>query len=209
MSVSNFMENKFPGLQLGPPLFYSWEAAIRFELGVNDGPLGIHENPRYLPDVYRRAIDLFEALHEPEDVVYVVVDVPDFQRAGMSRLKVQVFSNYIKDRSLLFRLQHKTHIDEDEDGIYRADRFSLKCRCSDIRYVALLKAICNQDMGMRPSVHYAVYFLNETKGTIYHAYDDRGCDVLGTDVETIRPLYETFNEWILEYDRYAIETIFS
>lgn len=35
MTLDDFMMNSFPGLKLGTPLFYSREASIRFELGVN------------------------------------------------------------------------------------------------------------------------------------------------------------------------------
>ncbi len=209
MSQSAFMKMNFPGLDLRSALFYSWSASIRFELGVNESSVSIHENPLYLPNVYRRAIDLFEAIHAPDDVLYVVVDVPNYQPEPRTPQKLNIFAKYVKEQSILYQLQHETYIEKDGDDTYRIQRFSLRCRRSDIRYAALLKAICNQDMGKRPSVHYPVYFLNETKRTIYHAYDDRGCDVVGTQTETIRWVYEKFNEWILDYDRYAIDSVFA
>ncbi|WCR25026.1 DUF3885 domain-containing protein [Paenibacillus thiaminolyticus] len=43
---------------------------------------------------------------------------------------------------------------------------------------------------------------------IYHLYDDRGCDVICADVDPLRPLYEEFNDWILDYDREKIEALF-
>lgn len=209
MTPTNFMTNNFPGLKLASPLFYSWNASIRFELGVNESSVSIHENPLYLQGVYRRAIDLFEALHAPEDELYLVVDVHDFGEGYVLQRKLNVFAKYVKEHPLLYRLQHESYTEDDEDESYRIHRFSLKCHRSDIRYAALLKAICNQDMGKSPNVHYPIYFLNETKRTIYYVYDDRGCDLLGADAETIRSSYEGFNEWILDYDREEIDETFA
>lgn len=64
-------------------------------------------------------------------------------------------------------------------------------------------------MGKAPSIHYPIYFVNETKGTIYYVYDDRGCDLLGVDTEVIRWVYEEFNDWILDYDRPRIDEVFT
>ncbi len=35
MKLNDFMQETFPNLALRPPLFYSWDMGIRFELGVN------------------------------------------------------------------------------------------------------------------------------------------------------------------------------
>lgn len=39
-------------------------------------------------------------------------------------------------------------------------------------------------------------------------YDHRGLDILGPDVRSLRHLYETYNELILDYDRPAINALF-
>jgi hypothetical protein len=53
-----------------------------------------------------------------------------------------------------------------------------------------------------------VYFININKKTIFHVYDDRGCDVLATLPETIRDMYERYNDWILDYDKPEIDKVF-
>jgi len=45
--------------------------------------------------------------------------------------------------------------------------------------------------------------------TIIHVYDDRGCDLLATSPETIRNMYETYNDWILDYDKPEIDKVFN
>ena len=209
MSFTNYMAKNFPDLSFRSPLFYSWNASLRFELGVNESSVSIHENPLYLQGVYQRAIELFESLHTPNDELYMVVDITNFDTGHILYRKSNIFAKYVKEHSLLYRLQYVRITEEDDDEIYHVDRFSLKCHRSDIRYAALLKAICNQDMGILPNIHYPLYFVNETKGTIFYVYDDRGCDLLGVDVGTIRPAYEKFNEWILDYDRTEIDETFA
>ena len=46
----------------------------------------------------------------------------------------------------------------------------------------MIKAICNQDMGIKPRIFHMVYFININKNTIFHIYDDRCCDVLATSL---------------------------
>lgn len=208
MTLQNYLQNKFPGLELSSPLFYSWKPGIRFELGINESSGSIHENPFYLPQVYRRAIDLFEALHTPEDELYLVVDVQEYGQ--MPRQKARIFAKYVKDTAVLYRLQHehRTTVFPEEDDLLHTHRFSLRCQTSDIKYAALLKAVCNQDMSIRPSIHHPVYFVNQTKGTIFYVYDDRGCDLLATDTEAIRWMFEEYTDWILDYDREEIDRTF-
>lgn len=94
-------------------------------------------------------------------------------------------------------------------------RFVLPCKMSDIRYHSLLKAISYEDfyhpeqiLKGFPRYGIDLYFINKTRKMIYHLYDDRGCDVIASDKEDLYLLYETFNEWILNYDRDEIDKVF-
>ncbi|MCM3639930.1 DUF3885 domain-containing protein [Priestia aryabhattai] len=44
---------------------------------------------------------------------------------------------------------------------------------------------------------------------IFHLYDDRGCDILASNKESIRFLYEEYNNWILDYNREEIDLLFT
>ena len=45
----------------------------------------------------------------------------------------------------------------------------------------------------------------------YHffIYDDRGCEVIANNKETIRPLYNQYKNWLGEYDKEKIELLFN
>lgn len=213
MRLNEYMIETFPNLELRPPLFYNGAIGIRFKLGVEYDCNNIYENCPYLEGVYNRAITLFQSLHSKIDDMYIVVDVNDYADGETFKHKLNIFSKYVKEKSDLFKLQTNTipyvFPEDDEDGLYKTHRFTLKCKVSDLKYVPMLKAICNQDMGIKPSIFHRVYFININKNTIFHIYDDRGCDVLATSPNTIRGFYHTYNDWILEYDRNKIDKVFN
>jgi hypothetical protein len=102
---------------------------------------------------------------------------------------------------------------DEEDDI--THQFVLQCKNNDIKYAQLLKAICYEDFPHPSTIlknnqqsGYNIYFVNMTRKIIFHLYDDRGCDVLAADKETIRFLYEQYNGWILDYDRKEIDILF-
>ncbi len=213
MRLREYMLETFPNLELRPPLFYNGDIGIRFKLGVNYDCTNIYENCPYLEGVYNRAITLFQSLHSKTDDIYIVVDVNDFADGETFKHKLNIFSKYVKEKSDLFKLQKNTipyvFPEDDEDGLYKTHRFTLKCKVSDLKYIPMLKAICNQDMGIKPRIFHMVYFINVNKNTIFHIYDDRGCDVLATSPNTIRDMYHTYNDWILDYDRNKIDKVFN
>ena len=212
MLLNDFMNENFPNLELRPPLFYSWKIGIRFELGVDYDKNCAYKNSPYLQGVYSRVITLFKSLFSDKDDIYIVVDVNDYADGDTFKHKLNIFSRYIKDKSVLYRLTQNTipyiFPEDDEEGAYKTHRFTLKCKTSDIKYFPILKAICNQDMGIRPSVFHRVYFININRKTIFHAYDDRGCDILATSPKTIKGVYDKYNDWILDYDRNEIDEVF-
>jgi hypothetical protein len=212
MLLNNFMDETFPKLELKPPLFYSWDIGIRFELGVEWKREYDDPNTTYLLGCYKRAITLFEALHSPSDDIFVVLDVNHSDKRKHLRYKLNNFSPYV-DKSLLYKLKHQMmpyiFPEDDDEGTYKTHRFTLLCKTKEVKYKPLIKAICNQDLGIRPRLFHRVYFINLNKKTIFHVYDDRGCDVLATSIEAISDLYETYNGWILDYDKPEIDKVFN
>lgn len=213
MQVNTYIQKKFPNLQLQPGLFYNWNIGIRFKLGVNYNGIEVYENCPYLKGTYTRAITLFESSHNKNDNIYIVVDVHDFADGNTFKHKLNIFSKYVKEKSILYKLQQHTipylFPEDDENGIYKTHRFTLKCKPTDFKYISMLKAICNQDMGLKPKIVHDVYIINTNKNTIFHVYDDRGCDVLSTSSKNIKDMYKKYNHWILDYDRNEIDKVFN
>ncbi|WP_084064712.1 DUF3885 domain-containing protein [Paenibacillus stellifer] len=48
-----------------------------------------------------------------------------------------------------------------------------------------------------------------SRNTIFHFYDSRGLDIVSNSKEALKELYLKRNEWILNYDRERIDSIFN
>jgi Domain of unknown function (DUF3885) len=60
-----------------------------------------------------------------------------------------------------------------------------------------------------PSSPDRTFLLHPTEAILLHVYDDRGMDVIGGDPRALRPIYEKFDGWLLDYDRPRIEQVFA
>ncbi|WP_338780044.1 DUF3885 domain-containing protein [Metabacillus sp. FJAT-52054] len=203
--ITNFFKAYFKGLSLSPGLFYSWEQSIRFELWAHSNS---NEEPCF-QQMHERAITLFNRVFAEEDDILFITDV-----YGSSTFHLNVYPKYIKQRQQLYKLQHSVlKRGSEEDGV--THRYLLPCKKYDIRYTKLLKAIGYKDfrhpstiLKTKPQIGYDLYFVNLSKKMIFHMYDDQGCDVLGSDKETIRFLYEEYRDWLLEYNREEMDRVF-
>ncbi|MEH7096936.1 DUF3885 domain-containing protein [Neobacillus vireti] len=215
-NLYSFLNENFEGLILEPPLFYNWNNSIRFEISNPVIPTWAREN---LKQTFHRSISLFKKVFEQKDEILLVTDVLTTRNNQFLQMKpLNVYKKYLKDKDLLYKLQHQPLVRflEDEADQMVVHRFVLQCKKDNIRYAPLLKAICYEDFAHPSTIlrnnqesGYEIYFVNLTKKIIFHLYDDRGCDILAVDEEEIRYLYEEFNDWILEYDRNRIDNLFN
>lgn len=96
MHLNDFLNENFPNLELRPPLFYSWDVGIRFELGVDWKREYDYPNNPYIQGCYKRAITLFEAVHSQTDNIFIVIDVNDFNKGKNLKNKLNNFSPYVE-----------------------------------------------------------------------------------------------------------------
>ncbi|GIN40642.1 MULTISPECIES: DUF3885 domain-containing protein [Heyndrickxia] len=95
MQFNEFMHKNYPNLELRPPLFYSWDIGIRFELGVEWKRDYDYPNNPYILRCYNRAITLFESVHSPTEDIFVVMDVNDFDKGKNLKHQLKNFSPYV------------------------------------------------------------------------------------------------------------------
>ena len=221
MELRDYINTNFPGLVLKPSLYYQWNNSIHFDLAK-----GLYQlqddtdnlNPDYFNTVYDQAISLFNELFSDEDKILLVTNVYQHRNyIRRSKRKIKVYSHYIKSKNVRCYLKQEIipymFDDEEEAGDYCTSQFSLECRKRDISYRLLIKAICNQDFpSLKPRLsnpYYRfdpdVFFINVTKNVILYIYDDRGVEVIASDLETIRLIYEKYGDMIDEYCREEIE----
>ena len=210
MDLNKYLNTFFPGLVLKPSLYHQWDIGLHFELG--GGVYQFKEGTEKLDferfkQVYRQTHCIFQEIFSEEDVVFLVTNV--YKRTTEHRIqRIKVYDRNMKNKYLKYQLKQETLpylFDEEDADDYYTTRYSLKCRKQDINYQLLIKAACNEDFPLKPKLggfyaHYPdVFFVNATKNVIFFIYDDRGCEVIASNQETIRPLYEKFGDRIDKY----------
>jgi hypothetical protein len=211
MQLPEYMSKTFPGLRLGPALFYKWTVGIRFELNANHWP-----NVEWAA-VLHRACTLYEAVFRPGDLGFIV-SAHDFEYEpkGRSIRRLPKFRNSVFDpsrrRSLgLHGIAGRQRFNSYED---RVSRIITTLQWTEIAsrhigYKDILQAIMHKDFASRkPRADDDIYFINRTRNIILHMYDDRGMDLMAPQASDLRPIYDQHNDWILDYNRTQIEQTF-
>jgi hypothetical protein len=190
-----FMETNFLGLELCSPLFYNWETSIRFELEEPEkvvwGKFGSER-------VYNRSESLFDALFQSQDEMYVVMNIYRDVTKNKGFLPSVVNNKKLLNKVTSFNLKNPYLDDEDEDKTI--SRIILKCQKKDLRK-SIVKKYFNSNLA-------DLFFVNIKNETIFYIYDSRGCDLVSENKESIKSVYEKFNNWILDYDRKRIDETF-
>ena len=205
-----FLSNNFKELRLANPLFYSLDFGIRFDL--QDGETDTDE---YFKEVIRRAATIFQSAFDNSNEVFLV-----FMEYKYRRRKIR-FSNFtfkqidnLKKKEISYSKESKLYFPGDKFDIRNIA--IIKLIADRINYKNILTAIGNSDFGSRqPRLDNngflsskEIYFVNIDKKLIFHMYDDRGIDIIATNIETIRPIYLKHKDWILDYDKEKIEKQF-
>lgn len=216
--LSQFMKEHFDNLTLRPPLFYLWKYGIRFEISM---PWVDLEDTKNLKQMEERMIGIFNKTFNVGDKMFLITDIHCERNDNfLQKRPTKVYQKYIKNKELRRKLQHTVlpSVFLEDGELYQdmyTHRFVLPCKKSDIRYKSLLTAISYEDFPHPsqilkgfPRNGVDIFFINITRKMIYHLYDDRGCDVIASNKEELRSLYEELNDWILDYDREQIDQLF-
>jgi hypothetical protein len=205
------MRLNFPGLLLGPALFYSWPIGIRFELNQNHWPNVEWEA------VLQRASTLYEAAFLPGNFGFIVsAHEFEFERkksgpGKLPELRHSVFALSRKHRLGIHGVagrQRSTTYQDRETSIITTYRWA-EMEPNRIGYREVLRAVMNSDFPPRtPRIQDRVYFINRNRNIILHMYDDRGMDLIAASVEDLKGIYQQHKDWILDYDRSSVEELF-
>lgn len=206
-----YLTDNFKGQKKNLPFFVDKKISLRFDLQV-----GETDKDEYFKEVVRRSSVLFEATFDPKDEVFLFYS--DYKRR---RRKIR-FTNYCFKQINNLKKQEVTYSKVrnlyttvyDKDGIYNIA--VLKLKSDRVNYKNILTAIANTDFPPREPrftfwgfSNIEIFFINTTKNLIFHMYDDRGLDIIASDVESLRPIYTRFNDWILAFNREEIDKMMS
>ncbi|MHC2836099.1 DUF3885 domain-containing protein [Bacillus sp. F9_6S_D1_P_5] len=224
MELKEYMNQTFPGVTLVPHIYFQWENYLHFHFGKGKCPNVERTddlNMEYFFQLYIYNKHLFEDIFSKEDKVFFVTSVYRFKKENMKNSqKINVYNKFIKKRDLNFQIKQETLaflFEDEETDLYCTYQFSLKCLAEDIKYQPLIQAANHEDFpglyprfGRKKEIYYPdVFLINVSKDIIMFIYDDRGCEVIAKNKETIRNLYEKYKEWIPDYERESIDKVFT
>ncbi|WHY31541.1 DUF3885 domain-containing protein [Bacillus wiedmannii] len=223
MRLKEYTNETFPGVTLVPHIYFQWENHLHFHFGK-----GKHQNVegtedlnmQYFSQLYTYNKYLFEDIFLKEDEVFLVTNVYRFKKENVKNpQKINIYRRVIHNRDLKYHIRQEIipFLFEEEEDLYCTYQFSLKYFACDIKYMPLIQAANHEDFpglyprfGRKKEISYPdVFLINVTKDIIMFIYDDRGCEVIAKNKETIRNLYEKYKEWIPDYERESIDKVFT
>lgn len=206
MHITKLMDEHYKGLSLTPDIYHSLDFGIHVELGEDiyqfndDGTL----NMKMFHAVYTQVDEIFPLLFSKTDDVIVVVN--SYPNETNKTAYPNFFRRYVKDQ----RRKYTLHLHEftwifDEDEII-VQQMELFCKVSDLKIEFLLKTLIHEDFrSLKPQLRktnclYApdIFIVNVRTNCIFHIYDDRGCEIMNSDVILHKELVDYFKEWEIQ-----------
>jgi Domain of unknown function (DUF3885) len=185
-NLPEFMFSHFNRVDFGGNLFQQWPVGIRFEVASEQ---------------VSRAAKLFHfAFGKAEECILVSQDWMEGTEIVRSSTSLFRTPGIFPSEPSQFQSVEVSPFDETQ---YRLTWTRLSPLAFDAGQ--MFQAIANREQKGAPKVASGVYVIDPRSKIIMHMYDDRGLDVIATNLNILRPLFESFGEWILDHDRHKIE----
>jgi len=188
---------------------------LRFELGgeiLENGTVErVNQAVSRATEIYKQAIGNDELIVAIEDYETEYFDIEKRNKEYLSELipinKLTKFKGpfgqtYYDIDELGNRIEQ---IAEDE---LQCDLIIGKLSIDEDTINKIIRGRANLEMGFDPAIPQDIYYYSISNKIGFRIYDDRGCDVWSNDKEKLRPIYESLNEWILDYNRPEIDKYF-
>ena len=196
------------GMQtLTHPLFYNSKVAIRFNIGDNGNEVYLEKkqrsfrvNPEYITVCFDRVQRIYNSLSTQPDVLVIDGFLDENE----------MIEEFVNSVMLATDLPHPKEIKSEKYFIDDEELMHvfLCWELNDFNPDKLLRQIISADLGGNNILTSSVYFVCSNDKVLFHLYDDRGADLCAEKTESILHIYNDLNDYILEYDRKRIDSIF-
>lgn len=202
---------KIKNPMLEHPVFYNCPIAIRFEIGY-ETPVYLETspsddmivNPKYIEAAHKRTKAIYTALQQVPNLLRIDTYPNEDEPGYENEFYLSVFQKLVS----FPHEQRKIQIN-DGDEQHMVLQFYWDLSKMDFSPDLLLREIIRADLGGISALTSSVYFANTEAAYLYHVYDDRGADLAAERKETLYPIYQNFNQWILDYNREEIDNLFA
>jgi hypothetical protein len=183
--LPEFMLSYFNQVDFGGNLFGQWPVGIRFDIGLEH---------------VSRAVKIYEFIFgKAEGLILVSQDWPSDYPLAARYTPLFETPGIFSPSPSHFQIVEVSPFDESPYRLTWARIAPLA-----IDSAPMFQAIANRERGGVPSIASGVYVVHPQSKIILHMYDDRGLDVIAHDESTVRPLYESFAEWVLEDQQHRV-----
>jgi hypothetical protein len=210
MNLRAYLDEHFPRLVLEPTLFHCWPTSLRFELGDPEHKEPHKRDPAYFDPLHRRARALYEAAFAATDSCILSSVEYRCSKLGRRACHFATVFDEARERNLgIGRPSGRAWVPSgNPECKVRYVWAEVSPRRIDYDY--LLRRFARTDFPLAGGGFAGtVYFINLTRNLIFHMYDDRGLDLSATKRETLKPLYDSHNSWLLDWNRERMEQMFS
>lgn len=184
------MASRFSRVELDGNLFEQWPVGLRFEIGIEH---------------VSRAAELYKNIFEGEEDCVLVAQ--DWSPAD----------SLLHGRTSLFETPGIILVEPPAIGVLDVSLFDdtpyrltwTRLALRDLDAIQMFQGIANREQPGNPKIESAVYVISPGKKTILHMYNDRGLDVIASQLSTLRPVFNKSSEWILDNQRHRIDFRFS
>ena len=197
MEYRNKIESTFGKEIFDRPLFYNYESGLRFEM--SDGGNFLNQ----FLTAHRKGMEVCSEIFNTDKDITVCMKLFG-TRSLLSCLptirSLRNFEIYSKD----FVKEHWSEKDEEWDDESEDDFMwhYLVLEMPSSLIPNLLWCAFSSDFGyIQPASPAALYLFEFQKKITVFPYDDRGMDVVGTNKLFLKALYESFEKYLLDYDR--------
>lgn len=191
------------------PLFYESRFALRFDLG-GDHEMGI---TRFMQAMDRvRAVASLLFMGSENLTVAIRYYGQRAIRPAPANIRRALAS--VGFAGTIVSLRRMAPRDEDEAEAaprgYKRFLCVLEVPNRSDQILPFIWASIANEMPIGPRIYSlaGAYIMDMKRGLILYPYDDRGMDVTATSPGLLRPCYEQFNDWLLDYDRARMQRTF-
>ncbi|SEO18482.1 DUF3885 domain-containing protein [Pseudomonas sp. ok266] len=205
MNLRDQIERTFQGKAFARPLFYSCPGGLRFELSETGGIIeqfltALRKSTTICSDIFSDAATFVACLrtHSGNHGFTHRAAIRAFRSAGI---------DIPPERSIW---SEEIDVEEwycEEEPEYWIN-IAFEAPITSLQ--AFLWCALTKDFGaIEPNPHCDVYLFNLPKQVMVFPYDDRGMDVVGPNAPLLSQLYERHNQYLLDYDRSAMDATFA
>jgi hypothetical protein len=180
-----FILSHFNRVDFGGDLFNQWPAGMRFEIGIEQ---------------VSRAVNLYEFVFaKADDIILVSQDWTSGEEIVSRSSPLFATPGILPGGFDQFQSIEVLPFDETP---YRLTWARLSPSAFDASQ--MFQAIANREQSAFPKISSGVFVIDPSSNVIMHMYDDRGLDIIAAELNTLRPLFRSFGDWILGNQRHRI-----